>query len=284
MSLKKNQQYRDVPKGSPVLRFLYRTPFGRLLLKAFVRREVSQKARSLFCSRLSAAAIAPFIKKSGIDMSQYQKGPFHSFNDFFIRQVLPGARPVDMDPNHVISPCDGKAAAFPIDANSVWHVKGIDYSMEALLGNRELAARYEGGIGVVLRLSPDDFHRYCYLDDGRMGERVFIPGKLHTVQPIADREQVLAVNCREYTILGTEHFGPVIQMEVGAVLVGKIVNYHENHRYLRGEEKGRFEYGGSTILLFFEKDRVRLHPQLFLSGEQGREVKVKMGQRIGWRA
>ena len=76
--------------------------------------------------------------------------------------------------------------------------------------------------------------------------------------------------------------GPVIQMEVGAVLVGKIVNYHENHRYLRGEEKGRFEYGGSTILLFFEKDRVRLHPQLFLSGEQGREVKVKMGQRIGW--
>ena len=130
---------------------------------------------------------------------------------------------------------------FSIDENSVWHVKGIDYSLEALLGDRELAAQYEGGVGVVLRLSPDDFHRYCYLDDGRMGERVFIPGKLHTVQPIADREQVLAVNCREYTILGTEHMGPVIQMEVGAVLVGKIVNYHENHRYLRGEEKAAAE-------------------------------------------
>ncbi len=282
MMKQKNQQYRDAQTSSPVLRFLYKNPVGRLLLKAFVRREVSQKARSLFCSRLSVLAIEPFIKKSKIDMDQYQTGPFHSFNDFFIRQIKPGARPIDMDPEHVISPCDGKAAAFPIDADSVWHVKGIDYSMEALLGDRELAARYEGGVGVVLRLSPDDFHRYCYLDDGRMGERVFIPGKLHTVQPIADREQVLAVNCREYTILGTENLGPVIQMEVGAVLVGKIVNYHENHRYLRGEEKGRFEYGGSTILLFFEKDRVRLHPQLFLSGEQGREVKVKMGQRIGW--
>lgn len=284
MIRKKNQQYREAQKSSPVLRFLYTNPLGRLLLKVFVRREVSQKARSLFCAPISALAIGPFIKKSGIDMSQYQKGPFHSFNEFFIRQILPGARPIDMNPEHVISPCDGKAAAFSIDENSVWHVKGIDYSLEALLGDRELAAQYEGGVGVVLRLSPDDFHRYCYLDDGRMGERVFIPGKLHTVQPIADREQVLAVNCREYTILETEHMGPVIQMEVGAVLVGKIVNYHENHRYLRGEEKGRFEYGGSTILLFFEKDRVRLHPQLFLSGEQGREVKVKMGQRIGWTA
>ena len=284
MMNQKKQQYRDAQSSSPVLRFLYRNPVGRLLLKAFVRREVSQKARSLFCSPLSAVVIESFIKKNKIDMSQYQKGPFHSFNDFFIRQVLPGARPIDMDPEHVISPCDGKAAAYPIDANRVWHVKGIDYSMEALLADQELAARYEGGVGVVLRLSPDDFHRYCYLDDGTMEGRVFIPGKLHTVQPIADREQVLAVNCREYTILETEHYGSVIQMEVGAVLVGKIVNYHENHRYLRGEEKGRFEYGGSTILLFFEKDQVRLHPQLFLSGEQGREVKVKMGQRIGWKA
>ena len=88
MIFKKNQQYREMPKGSPVLHFLYTNPVGRLLLKAFIRREVSQKARSIFCSPLSAVAIAPFIKKSKIDMSQYQKGPFHSFNDFFIRQIL----------------------------------------------------------------------------------------------------------------------------------------------------------------------------------------------------
>lgn len=284
MMQKKNQQYRERPSGSPILRFLYTNPFGRILLKALVRREVSQKARSLFCAPISTLAIIPFIKSNKIDMSQFQKGPFHSFNDFFIRRLAPGARPIDRQESHVISPCDGKAAAYRIDENSIWHVKGNDYSLEALLGSRELAKQYEGGVGVVLRLSPDDYHRYCYLDDGRMGERVFIPGMLHTVQPIAEKEQVLAVNCREYTILGTEHFGPVLQMEVGAVLVGQIVNYHENHRYLRGEEKGRFEYGGSTILLLFEKGRVRLHPQLFLSGEKGREVKVRMGQCIGWKA
>ena len=282
MMQKETKQYRGSSKGSPILQFLYTHPLGRLMLKALVRREVSQKARSLFCTPISRLAIGPFIQKMKIDMSQFQPGPYRSFNDFFIRQIQPDARPIDRDERHVISPCDGKAAAYPIDAHSVWHVKGIDYSLEALLGDRELAKQYEGGVGVVLRLSPDDYHRYCYIDDGRMGERTFIPGKLHTVQPVAEKERVFAVNCREYCILGTDHFGPVIQMEVGAVLVGKIVNYHENHRFCRGEEKGRFEYGGSTILLFFEKDRVRLHPQLFLSGEQGREVKVQMGQKIGW--
>lgn len=276
-------QYRSVPEGSPILQFLYHDRFGQLLLKRLVRREVSQKARSIFCAPISRLAIGPFIKKMHINMQEYQPGPYRSFNDFFIRQVKPGMRPADPNENHVISPCDGKAAAYPIDAHSVWHVKGNDYSLAALLGDQELAERYMGGTGLVLRLSPDDYHRYCYLDDGRLGERRFIPGKLHTVQPVAEKEQVLAVNCREYTVLGTEHFGPVIQMEVGAILVGKIVNYHENHRFFRGEEKGRFEYGGSTILLFFEKDRVRLHPQLFLSGEMGREVKVKMGQKIGWK-
>lgn len=281
--IQKQKQYRDSSKSSPVLQFLYHNAFGRLLLKGLVRREVSQRARSLFCAPLSRLAIGPFICRMGIDMDDYQLGPYRSFNDFFIRQVKPSRRPVDREEGHLISPCDGKAAAYPIDARSVWHVKGNDYSLAALLSDEELAQRYEGGVGVVLRLSPDDYHRYCYIDDGHMGERHFIPGKLHTVQPVAEREQVLAVNCREYTLLETEHFGPVIQMEVGAVLVGKIVNYHENHRFFRGEEKGRFEYGGSTILLFFEKDRVRLHPQLFRSAQQGREVKVKMGQKIGQR-
>lgn len=279
---KADKQYRDPSEGSPVLQFLYKNPLGRRILKRLVRREVSQKARSFFCCPLSALAIGPFIRKNKIDMSQYQKGPFRSFNDFFIRQTVPGARPVDEAPEHLISPCDAKAAAFPVDENSVWHVKGIDYSLAALLGDEELAKQYEGGTGLVLRLSPDDYHRYCYIDDGRAGERHFLPGMLHTVQPVAEKERVFAVNCREYTVLGTDHFGPVIQMEVGAVLVGKIVNYHENHRFHKGEEKGRFEYGGSTILLFFKQNQVRLHPQLFLSGEQKREVKVRLGQKIGW--
>ncbi|MCI8633558.1 MAG: phosphatidylserine decarboxylase [Lachnospiraceae bacterium] len=279
MKQKKITQYR---KTSPVLHFLYKNKIGRLLLKGLVRREVSQRARSFFCSSWSRLAIPLFIRQNKIDMAQYQEGPYRSFNDFFIRQVKPGKRPIDPHPQHLISPCDAKATAYPIDASSVWHVKGTDYSLAALLCDEALAKQYEGGVGVVLRLSPDDYHRYCYIDEGSLQQRTFIPGQLHTVQPIAEKEQVFAVNCREYTQLKTQHFGEVLQMEVGAVLVGKIVNYHENHHFYRGEEKGRFEYGGSTILLFFEKDRVQLHPQLFRSAQNGREVKVKMGQKIGW--
>lgn len=280
MKQKVNTQYRQ-PKGSPILHFLYKNKLGRIVLKRLVRREVSQKARSFFCSHLSRLAIAPFIWQNKIKMEDYQPGPYHSFNEFFIRQIKPGRRPIDQNPMHLISPCDAKASAYPIDADQIWHVKGTQYSLAALLCDEALAKRYEGGVGVVLRLSPDDYHRYCYIDEGDLQQRVFIPGKLHTVQPIAEEEQVFAVNCREYTTLHTKEFGPVIQMEVGAVLVGKIVNYHENHHFYRGEEKGRFEYGGSTILLFFEKDRVRLHPQLFRSAQAGREVKVRMGQKIG---
>lgn len=280
MIQKENTQYRQ-SKGSPVLHFLYKNKFGRILLKHLVRREVSQKARSFFCSPLSRLAIAPFVYQNHINMEDYQPGPYHSFNEFFIRQIKACKRPIDQEPAHLISPCDAKASAYPIDENQVWHVKGNDYSLAALLCDEALAKRYEGGVGVVLRLSPDDYHRYCYIDEGDLQQRVFIPGQLHTVQPIAEKEQVFAVNCREYTTLQTKQFGAVIQMEVGAVLVGKIVNYHENHHFYRGEEKGRFEYGGSTILLFFEKNRVILHPQLFRSAQAGREVKVQMGQKIG---
>ena len=268
-------------QGSKALRFLYTNRLGRVALRRLVKREVSQQARGLFKCSVSRLAIPLFIRKAKIDMTQFMPGPYRSFNEFFIRQIRPKARPIDKTPEHVISPCDAKAAAYPVTRGSVWHVKGTDYSLAALLGSAELAARYEGGVGVVLRLTPDDYHRYCYLDDGYLETYHFIPGVLHTVQPIAEKEQVLAVNCREYTVLQTEHFGPVLQMEVGAVLIGHIVNYHSHHRFKRGEEKGRFEYGGSTILLFFEKGRVRLHPQLFTSGSCGREVRLRMGQTIG---
>jgi phosphatidylserine decarboxylase len=131
-------------------------------------------------------------------------------------------------------------------------------------------------------LTVSDYHRYCYFDNGTKEKNCFIPGKLHTVNPISyERYPIYKTNCREYTRLHTENFGDVMQMEVGALLVGKIVNYHQEHRFSRGEEKGRFEFGGSTIVLLFRKGSVRFDEELFRFSSQGLEKKVKMGEKIG---
>ena len=154
--------------------------------------------------------------------------------------------------------------------------------MSSLLQNEELARRYCGGICAIFRLTVSDYHRYCYFDGGTKGENVFIPGKLHTVNPIStELYPIYKTNSREYTVLHTENFGDVVQMEVGALLVGRIVNYHQEHRFCRGEEKGRFEFGGSTIVLLFEKNTVRFPEEIFEFSAKGYEKKVKMGEKIG---
>ena len=83
--------------------------------------------------------------------------------------------------------------------------------------------------------------------------------------------------------LHTENFGDVIQMEVGALMVGRICNRQGKGRIARGQEKGRFEFGGSTVILLFEKDRVQLRERLLEDTAKGYETVVKMGEVIGWK-
>ena len=110
----------------------------------------------------------------------------------------------------------------------------------------------------------------------------FIKGGLQTVQPIAlENRRVFAQNCREYTILHTENFGDVMQIEVGALMVGRIVNKHKGGSHSRGEEKGRFEFGGSTIVVLLEKDRAVLDEEFFQNTAADKETIVRCGEKIG---
>ena len=129
------------------------------------------------------------------------------------------------------------------------------YSLSDLLGNHELAQQYDGGTCLVFRLSVDDYHRYCFIDDGSKEEDVYIKGVFHTVNPIAnDYYPIYKQNSRSYSLLHTLHFDDVIYMEVGAMMVGKIVN-HSLDSFCRGDEKGYFEFGGSTIVVLLKKDK-----------------------------
>ena len=128
----------------------------------------------------------------------------------------------------------------------------------------------------------DDYHRYCYIDNGTKSVNTYIPGELHTVQPIAlQNYNIYKRNCREYTILHTENFNDIIQIEVGALLVGKIVNHHGEYTFKKGQEKGMFEFGGSTIVLLVKNDIVDIDKEIFENTNQGLETIVKYGERIG---
>ena len=267
------------------LEFLYKTAAGRALLKPLVGRGVSRFSGALLDTGASRMLIGPFIRRAGIDTADYDLTRIHSFNDFFCRPLKPGRRSVDMDPDALIAPCDGLLTAVSIRNDTVLHVKQSRWSLSRMLGDAALASEFEGGVCLVFRLCVDNYHRYIYFDSGEKAKNVFLPGALHTVRPVALEEiPVFAENCREYTVIDTDSFGRSVQAEIGAMLVGRIVNNEPGPaRVCRGEEKGRFEYGGSTILVLLRKDAACLREDIPSASARGIEIPVRLGERIGTR-
>lgn len=280
--LKIKRQMEPLPKDGRLLRYLYHTRSGRVICRAMAARPVSKVCGRFLDSRMSKFLIHGFVHLNGIDLDEYVPVKYRCFNDCFTREIRPENRPVDQTPEHLVSPCDGLLSVWHIRDDLIMPIKQSRYTLTDLLQNKELAERYRDGICMVFRLCVNHYHRYCYPDSGMKGESRVIPGKLHTVRPIATRGvPVYTENCREYTVLRSRHFGDIVQMEVGAMLVGKICNREETGYVCRGEEKGYFAYGGSTIVLLFQKDRVRLDDWIFEAAEAQKEIPVKMGQWIG---
>lgn len=268
-------------KDGGSLKFLYDTAPGRLVLKALVNPLFSRAGGAFMSSRFSKRMIGRFIEKNGIDMNRYEEGPFSCYNDFFCRR-LRRELSVSAGQGVLISPCDAKLSVFRIEEDSRFFIKGSSYSIADLLQNHELAEFYQGGWCLIFRLTVDDYHRYCYVDDGAKGPNVFIPGKLHTVQPIAlKRHDIYKENCREYTVMDTDHFGQIVQIEVGALMVGKILNFHQSGSFHKGEEKGMFQFGGSTIVLLLRQGSVQLDQELLDNTADQLETIVKIGEGIG---
>ena len=269
------------PRDGAALRFLYHTRLGRLLLKPLCARPLSRLCGRFLDSTLSKPLIAPFVRKNGIRLEDFFSDNFRCFNDCFSRRIRPGLRPVDPSPDALVAPCDGLLSVYPIQKDTVIPAKQSMYTINDLLGGDPAAARFEGGTCLVFRLCVNHYHRYCYPDGGRPLRSAFIPGELHTVRPIAlEQLPVFVRNCREYALLETDHLGTVAQIEVGAMLVGKIANQPAPERFERGDEKGMFLYGGSTVILLIEPGRLRIPEAAFALSAEEREIPVCMGERI----
>ncbi len=265
--------------SSPAVRFLYGTAPGRALLSLTLRTRADRAAVRFLRSPLSRPVVGWYAKRHGISLTREEKQCYGSFRDFFARQ-RPTA--VDLHPTHLISPCDGWLSVYPIRLDSSFRIKGFTYRLRDLLGDEHLSRRYQGGTCLIFRLAASDYHHYCYIDDGVQGENHFIPGALHSVQDAACAAfPVYTLNRRMWTLLSTEHFGPVVQTEVGALVVGGIVPTRPSGRIRKGASMGRFELAGSTIVQLFEKDRIQLLPQLLSRLAGGREARVQLGMWIG---
>ena len=265
-----------------ILEFLYNTVPGRFLLKPLTSPRLSRICGHFLDSELSSFLIKPFVKQNEICLSDYEMTGVKSFNDFFSRKIKDGKRPIDGEAERLIAPCDGLLSVWKIEEDTVFPVKQSRYTVSSLLHSKRLAQRYNGGYCLVYRLCVNHYHRYCYVDSGQKSKNFFIPGRLHTVRPVALREvPVFTENSREYTVIRTEKFGTVTQMEVGAMLVGRIVNHEGKGTAIRGKEKGYFQYGGSTIIVLIEPEQVQIREDILQNSALTKEVPVKMGEVIG---
>jgi phosphatidylserine decarboxylase len=234
----------------------------------------------------SKAKIRWFVENHGIDLDEVERPleSYNSFNEFFIRRLKPSARPIDRNPDHLISIADCRLSAYPIREGEVYPVKARSFTVAQLLGDAQIAAGYVGGLCLIFRLAPVDYHRFCYIDDCEQSPVVAINGFYRSIHPLSLRKMkaVFTENRREYCVLKTANFGEVIHIDIGATSVGRIVQHHpEGGRCARGEEKGYFEFGGSTSILLLKPGAAKIDDDISEYSGRGIETIVRYGEKIG---
>ena len=234
-------------------------------------------------SRLSRRDIPSFIEALGIKMSEAQKSgkDFKSFNEFFARKLKPEARPIEADPSRLTLPADGRILALPVlEEKTELPVKGAKLNLKQIIQDSSLYPSFLGGSALIVRLSPMDYHRFHWCFDGTPSKARRIAGHCYSVNPIAfpTRPELWSENERQITILSSETLGKVLQIEVGATFVGKIIqSFAPEAPVSKGQEKGYFLFGASTVILIFEPKKISLDPDLVSNTKIGYETLDFMG-------
>jgi phosphatidylserine decarboxylase len=270
-----------------LMRFLYTTRLGAFFVFVLVKRRFFSRFYAWLQNRAGTRKkIVPFMEKHGIPAGELEKRPgaFGSFADFFVRRLKEETRPFAKEPATLISPCDGRLYCTDLKGNTLLPVKGVAVSLSELLPREDGLEEFHGGRAFVFRLAPMDYHRFCHIDDGSQEAVKTERGCLHSVNPLSlvRGYRVYASNYRQYSRIATRNFGIVIWIEVGALTVGGI---HQNKpgggECRRGEEKGWFEMGGSTIIIIFKAGAVKADPPVMEHSAEGIETLVRRGMGIG---
>lgn len=274
--------------GEKYLKFLYYNPLGELPLNLVVKKKfLTEFYGKKMDKPESTKKIPSFIKEADININEAKKRveDFTSFNDFFYRELKEGARTIDFSENVLTSPADGKILVFEnLDKEKEFFIKGDKFTLKEFFSDESLATKYKDGIFMIIRLAPVDYHRFHFPADGEIGKSTLINGLYYSVSTHAVKKnfRILCENKREYSILKTKNFGDIAMFEVGATMVGGIKqSYTPNTFVKKGQEKGYFYFGGSTCVLVFEKDKIKIDRDLIENTKKGIETKVYMGEKIG---
>ncbi|XP_023636706.1 phosphatidylserine decarboxylase proenzyme 2 isoform X3 [Capsella rubella] len=272
------------------MRAIYQSKIGLRLMdqgaKEILQR-LSEKQGKKMNSVESAQKIPSFLEffKDQINMAEvkYPLQHFKTFNEFFIRELKPGARPIAcMNRNDVaVSAADCRLMAFQSveDSTRFW-IKGRKFSIRGLLGKTVNPNAFLDGSLVIFRLAPQDYHRFHVPVSGVIEKFEDLSGSLYTVNPIAVNSKycnVFTENKRTVAIISTAEFGKVAFVAIGATMVGSI-NFvrKEGERVKKGDELGYFSFGGSTVICVFEKDSIRIDEDLLVNSG----TKLAYGQLI----
>ncbi len=278
--------------GASALKLMYGTGFWRrclqfILLPLLVQFTFVSRFYGFLQKRAaSKKKILPFIKMFEMDPSEFLLKPedFSSFNDFFTRQLKKEARPINSDQSKACFPADARYWFYQ-DLHNTPHfiVKGKRFSLDKLLGDPSLAARYERGSMVMARLCPTDYHRFHFPCDCTPSTPQVINGALSSVNPIAISQNlnIFTENKRTLTTLETASFGKIAYLAIGATNVGSIIHtYQANQAYKKGDEMGFFSFGGSSLILLFEENTIEIDEDLL---DNSYEILALMGQSLGQR-
>jgi phosphatidylserine decarboxylase len=269
------------------LHWLYNTPIGAALEPAFRMPCLSRLFGWVNRRPWSRRRIRRFVERLGIDMADSAKRieEFRSFSEFFTRELAPGARPVCAEPGSCVAPVDGKVLAYPqLDARAAFRIKRSVFDLVGLLRDRPLAETFAGGSMIVSRLGLADCHHFHFPDSGVPSAPRTIDGCLHAGGPYALGRLVpfFTENHRAVTPFESDHFGPMAIVEVGALTVGSIQQrYRPGVRVTKGEAKGYFDLGGSTVVLLFRRGAIDLAPDLTAMTAREIETHVRRGEAIG---
>jgi len=265
------------------MRLIYENPVGRASMLWWVKRKAVSRIYGLYCrTRLSARKIPKFIRENDIDMTGFDP-TYKNFAQFFSREKSDVTFPDS--PQTLGSPCEGMVSvSTDIEPGKIIAAKGADFSLAELFGDEALAEEYRGGTMLRIRLTPTNYHRMHFFDDGVVMGAKFLKGDLYSVNPLAV-DRVRRLYCRNKRALinfQSKNFGKVAMVEVGATFVGSIVHcFDVGEQVSRGQQASFFLPGGSLVLFFFKEGEFIPDETLVEQTNAGYETKALIGHPLG---
>ena len=274
--------------GEGAVKWLYENPLGNLFSSILTTKLCSSLYGLIQDTAWSKKKIIPFIKNYAISMEDFlpESGEYKNFNDFFIRKFRPGKRNFVTNPNVLAAFAEARYFGYEsVTAEHKIPVKGVFLSATNLLENSKWSSFFEQGPLLLARLCPVDYHRFHFPDNGKVLDNYRVHGQYHSVNPIAlkVKPEIFIKNERHVTILDTENFGKIAYIEVGAICVGKIIQSKSlavGEQFHRGEEKGYFLFGGSTVIVLGEKGKWLPSLDILENTLKGIETYIHLGTAL----